>query len=66
MDGKKVSLKVVDGKLQFALDPNQDGEVLVEANAEFKDGCLVIGFKVPLKEIPDEVIDAFKKDAPKA
>ena len=50
MSDKKVfDIKIEDGKLIISIDTNKDGEP-------------VAFFSVALSEIPDEVIDAIKKD----
>ncbi len=47
--GKKVDFAIVDGKFVITVDPNQDGENLLE-------------FKLNLAEVPDELVSLFSKD----
>ncbi len=45
---KVLDFKVEDGKFKIKVDPNKDGEAVVE-------------LMVDLKEVPDEVLSIFKK-----
>lgn len=48
LDGKKLAMTTQDGKFIILVDPNQDGEALIK-------------LEVDLAEVPDELIDIFKK-----
>ena len=45
---KALSFEVIDGSLVIKVDPNKDGQAVVE-------------LKVNLTEVPDEVVALFKK-----
>ena len=45
-ENQAVSFKIDDGKLNLTVDPNKDGQPLVTLS-------------IDLKEVPDEVVDAF-------
>jgi len=47
---KMLDFKYKDGKMIISIDPNRDGEP-------------VVFLSVDIKEVPDEIVSAFKKDA---
>lgn len=47
-ENKSVSFKVEDGKLVVQVDPNKDGQALLTVHLD-------------IAEVPDEVIELFKK-----
>lgn len=47
--GDKVKFEITDGKLIIQVDPNEDGQIVLEV-------------KIDLLEVPDEVLSALKKD----
>lgn len=49
VENKSFEMKLEGEFLLISVDPNKDGEKLIE-------------LKVSLKEVPDEVLSAFKKD----
>jgi len=46
---KALTFEIVDGKFLIKVDPNKDGENVVE-------------IKIDMLEVPDEVLSLFKKD----
>lgn len=48
IEKKMLDFEIKDGKLILSVDPNKDGEP-------------VVFLSVDLKEVPDEIVSAFKK-----